>query len=735
MSLTSIMNIGVSGLMTAQDQLHVVSDNIANLNTPGYIRKVSQQTSVVTAGVGMGVQSGQVTLAADKFLQAATLKASSISAQSDTAYELLDQIQAQFGDITDTNNLFGQASSVLSSMAQLGEDPTSSASRQEAISYVSGFLSEADRISTKIQTVRGDADSRIGSDVTSVNDLLKSIRDLNGSISGAAVSGADTTGAQTTQMSYIDQLSKLVDVRVTQETNGGVTLRTQSGTVLVSGTSSASLSYTPASGVNATTSFGPITLTGVNGETRDFADSLGSGEIKGLLDIRDKTSVAINDQLNEYVTQFSNQLNAAHNASSAVPAPTSLTGKNTSLTEEEAITGFQGETNIVTLDSSGNITHKMTITFDSDGSGNGNYLMDGVAGTFSASSFVSDINTGLGGAATLNFTNGVMKLTTGGTDGVAVVDSPANTATSTTPSNKLGQGFSQFFGLNDLVTSDVPTNFKTGLTGSSAHGFTAGDTISFVIKSATGATVANVQYAILCRLGGLGGQSLDLGSDHGEALAGVTGAGGLNDTAAGLGRYGTFSLDGNGQLTFKGFGNPANTLGVTSDGTSRNGTGASFTQFFGLADSAGNAASHFSVATRIENNVSNLSLAHVNLNAATGVSALAGGDGAGGLAMAAIGTQSTTFNAAGLNAGGASTLERYGSDLAGQVGNLAATAKTTKESNASLLDEATSRRSSQEGVNLDEELIHLTTYQQAYSAAGRLVQAAKDMYDVLLNMM
>lgn len=721
MSLGSIMNIGVSGLMTAQDQLHVVSDNIANLNTPGYIRKVSHQTSVVTAGVGMGVQSGQVTLAADKFLQAATLKASSISAQSDTSYELLDQMQAQFGDITDTNNLFGQASSVLSSMAQLGEDPTSSASRQEAISYVSGFLSEAGRISTKIQTIRGDADTRIASAVTSVNDLLVSIRDLNGSISGAAVSGTDTTGAQTTQMSYIDQLSKLVDIRVTQEANGGVTVRTQSGTVLVSGASAATLAYTPATSVDASTSFGPITLTGVNNETRDFADSLGSGEIKGLLDIRDKTSVAINDQLNEYVTQFSNQLNAAHNASSAVPAPTALTGKNTSLTEEEAITGFQGETNIVTLDSSGNITHKMTLTFDTDGSGNGSYLMDGVAGTFSASSFVSDINAGLGGAATLDFTNGKMSLTSGGTDGVAVVDSPANTTTSTVPSNKLGQGFSQFFGLNDLVTSDVPTNFKTGLTGSSAHGFTAGDTISFAIKSATGATVANVQYAI------------PAGATTMTDL--VTGAGGLNDTTTGLGRYGTFALDGNGQLTFTGFGNPANTLGVTSDTTSRNGTGASFTQFFGLADSAGNAANHLTVATRIENNVANLSLAQVNLNAATGVSALAGGDGSGGLAMAAIGTQATSFNAAGLNAGGTSTLERYGSDLAGQVGNLAATAKTTKESNASLLDEATSRRSSQEGVNLDEELIHLTTYQQAYSAAGRLVQAAKDMYDVLLNMM
>ena len=720
MSLTSIMNIGVSGLMTAQDQLHVVSDNIANLNTPGYIRKVSQQNSVVTAGVGMGVQSGQVTLAADKYLQAASLKATSDSAQSDTSYELLDQMQAEFGDITDTNNLFGQASSVLSSMAQLGEDPTSSAGRQQAVSYLSGYLSEADRISTRIQTIRGDADTRIGSDVTAVNDLLKSISALNGSISGAAVSGADATGAQTSQMTYIDQLSKLVDVKVNQEPNGGVSVRTQSGLSLVTAGSYATLNYTPTTGVDATTSFGAITVTGVNGETRDLADSLTSGEIKGLLDIRDKTSVAVNDQLNEYVTQFASQMNAAHNASSAVPAPSSLTGKNTSLTEEEAVTGFKGETNIVTLDPGGNITHKMTLTFDPDGSGNGSYLMDGVGGTFQASSFVDDINSGLGGAATLDFTAGVMKLTAGGSDGVAVVDSPADTATGTTPSNKLGQGFSQFFGLNDLISSDVPTNFKTGLTGTSDHGFTGG-TVNFAIKSANGATVANIAYAIPS-----GATSM---SDL------ITGTDGLNDTSTGLGRYGTFSLDGNGQLTFKGFGNPANTLGVTGDDTKRNGTGASFTQFFGLADSAGNTASHLSVASSVEGNVSNLSLAQVNLNATTGVNALAGGDGAGGLAMAAIGTQATTFNAAGLNSGGASTLERYASDLAGQVGNLAATAKTTKESNASLLSEATSRRSSYEGVNLDEELVNLTTFQQAYSASGRLVQAAKDMYDTLLSMM
>jgi flagellar hook-associated protein 1 FlgK len=39
-----------------------------------------------------------------------------------------------------------------------------------------------------------------------------------------------------------------------------------------------------------------------------------------------------------------------------------------------------------------------------------------------------------------------------------------------------------------------------------------------------------------------------------------------------------------------------------------------------------------------------------------------------------------------------------------------------------------------EGVNLDQELISMTTYQQAFSASARLVQAGKDLYDVLLQM-
>ena len=714
MSISSIMNIGVSGLQTAQDQLRVVSDNVSNVNTPGYIRKVASQKAVSIGGVGMGVASGTVTLAADKYLQAASLRASSGSAQADASYDLLDQLQSQFGDITDTNNLFNQAGTVLSSISQTAEDPLSSAGRQQVVSNLASFLSEGSRISDKIQSIRGDADTRIATDVKSVNDLLKNITDLNASISSATVAGQDATGAQTTQSGYIDQLSKLIDVSTSQNANGSVTVRTASG-MFLAGDNHVSLSYQPSSGVNSTTSFNAIVVTGANGEKRDFADNLGGGEIKGLLDVRDTSAPAINDQLNAYINQFSEQMNAAHNANSAVPAPASLTGKNTSLSQTEALSGFQGTTNLVTLDTSGNITHTLQLAFDPSGSGDGSYTLDGTGtGTFSAASFASDITTAFGGSsvATADFTNGVLSLTasgSGGNNGVAIVDDANN------PSLKSGQGFSQYFGLNDLVTSSAPTNFQTGLTATSNAGFTSGS-VNFQLKSANGATLNTINFAMPSS-----GDMSNLVSQ-------------LNDTNTGVGRYGTFSLDGAGALTFKGFGSPANSLGITDDSTSRNGTGATFSQFFGVGGTQGKIASSLSVNSLINSNAANLALAHVDLTTTGGLNALTTGDGSGGQAMAAITSKTVTFTRAGFNSGGPTTLQRYASDLAGQVGNLAANAKTNKDSAAALLTEATSRRSAYEGVNLDEELVNLTTYQQGYSAAGRLVQAAKDMYDVLLNM-
>jgi flagellar hook-associated protein 1 FlgK len=81
------------------------------------------------------------------------------------------------------------------------------------------------------------------------------------------------------------------------------------------------------------------------------------------------------------------------------------------------------------------------------------------------------------------------------------------------------------------------------------------------------------------------------------------------------------------------------------------------------------------------------------------------------------------------------TLSRYAAEFGGAVGRKAELAAQRREGAEVLQREADARRSGVEGVNLDDELVKLTVYQQSFNASARLIQAAKDMYDSLLSML
>ena len=209
----------------------------------------------------------------------------------------------------------------------------------------------------------------------------------------------------------------------------------------------------------------------------------------------------------------------------------------------------------------------------------------------------------------------------------------------------------------------------------------------------------------------------------------------LNATTGGLGAYGSFTLDSNGGIAFTARSGSNLNLGVVSDTTSWNGTGPSFTQLFGIdpttrADRTGN----LTVNPAIVQQPGLLPNAQLNLTAAAGSVALSPGDTRGVDALGQAGTTTRTFQAAGLAPASTVTLSNYSAALSARIGEAASNASTSATNATAASTEAQSRRSGVEGVNLDQELISLTTYQQAYNASARLLTAAKDMYDTLLAM-
>ncbi len=707
MSLTTIMSAGVSGLMTAQNQLRVVSSNVSNANTPGYIRKEVQQTNINNSGVGAGVELGRVRLAADTYLQHVSRTSAADAGKAEVGYTLYGQLQGLFGDPSGKTGFFSRASAMSAAFAVASEDPQSAPRRMDALNRLSELFNEGTRIGTGIQELREDADKQIAANVRTVNSLLKTIDELNTQISRGNVTMEDTTDAEIAQSRAIDELSRFMDVKVTSRPTGGIVVRTGTGTILA-GEGLSQLSYSPTSGVKSGSAFDEIWIDQSDGNRRALADQLKSGELKGLIDLRDKDSVATAEQLGELMSVMADELNRAHNAASAVPAPNRLSGRNTNLTLSEAITGFSGTSSVAILNANGTLNRRVDINFTT-----GQMTNDGGAtnSAFTPANFDTVLNGLLGGSGSVSFSNGALSIQAGAGLGVALQDQDSPVQ------GRNGQGLSHFFGLNDLIQNTVPTNYKTGLSGTSNHGFTAGQTLTLRLGPQDGARIRDVTVTVPA-----GGTMNDLLNS-------------LNDPVSGVGGFGTFSLSAQGELKFTGAGSPPMKMQVVKDNTTRlNAGGPSMSAFFGLGGLPGQRLETFTIRGDIQRNTANMALSKIDLTAPTGRPVLVSGDGRGARGLADIGDVQTGFSAAGDNPGGTMSLNRYVSDLAGQIGNKAATFETRLTSAEAVAREADSRRRSTEGVNLDEELVKLTTYQQAYNASSRMIQAAKDMYDILLSM-
>ena len=72
--------------------------------------------------------------------------------------------------------------------------------------------------------------------------------------------------------------------------------------------------------------------------------------------------------------------------------------------------------------------------------------------------------------------------------------------------------------------------------------------------------------------------------------------------------------------------------------------------------------------------------------------------------------------------------------LVNAVGNKTRELKVTGLAEAQVLEQATAAVQSESGVNLDEEATNLLRYQQAYQAAGKMMQIASQLFDVLLQL-
>ncbi len=697
-SLSGVLQNATSGLQAAQAALNAISDNIANVNTPGYVRKVITQQQNVVAGAGAGVDVTGVQRVTNQYLQSASLTAGADSSRYSVYSQFLDNAQNLFGDPSGTDYFFNMPDNISADFASAANDPSSTLLRGQALNSISTFLSDADRINTQISSLSSNADSQASADVAQANTLLQQINSLNADISRAQLGGGDATGSENQQAEDISQLSSLMNVNVAARPQGGVTIRSTEGIALVDNGAS-TLTYNASSNTP-----GYVSVTTPGNGSQPQPVTINSGELRGLLDLRNTKLPGLSDQLGEFVSRTAQALNAASNASTASPPPNTLTGTNTGLDLPTAVSNFTGQTTVAITNASGVVQQSVAIDFSA-----GTMSVNGGAGTaFTPATFLTQLNASLGASGTASFNNGALSISASGANGVAIDEGT---------SQKAGEGFSQYFGMNDLITSTGLSSYDTGLVSTDPNGFTPGSTITLQVSTSDGNPLRTVTVAVPPASNPTMGDLVNA----------------LNNNSTGVGLYGAFTLDAQGGLTFTGTPPQNAQITVAQDTTQRGAGGPSISQLFGIgvAQRSTRAAS-YEVNPAMEADPTQVPLGTLNLSAAAGQPAVSPGDGSGSLAISLANQNPVLLKAAGDLGNVTMSIDDYAAQFGASIGRDASTADDQSTSATAVQTAANAKLQSVQGVSIDEELVNLTTYQAAYSANARMIQATKDVFDSLL---
>jgi flagellar hook-associated protein 1 FlgK len=708
LSLNGVLSAGVTSILTNSAALRVTADNIANVNTPGYVRRVVNMETLAPGGQLAGVALSDVQRVINNYLDTEVLAARSAAARYDIQATILNQLDATLGQPGDGTSLGSRIDAVYAALGQASLDPGALSTRLGVLNEFGALAQTATNLSAAIADLRVDADQQISSAVAQANQLIKQIFELNPQIHHAILTGDTANGLLDQRDQLVGKLSELMGIRTSLQSDGRLFVATTDGVQLVSDVY-AELVHQPSFGP----SFNPIMVQSIHPLTGDvistplsFDSHATSGELRGLLDVRDNVLVGFGEELGTMMQTLSLAVNAQHNANAVVPPPSQLDGRRTGLLATDAL-NFSGATNIGISDANGVLIHNIAIDFDA-----GTISVDGGAASAigaTIGSFAAALDATLGANGDADFTDGVLTVSANGGNGVVVSDEPGN------PSSRAGMGFSHFFGLNDLYRAEGNAILTTGLASTDAHGLAPGGDIMLLLKGPDGRRVSEATVAVT-------------GTTIGDMVTALNTA--FSGTA-------TFALDANGQLQVTpATGYERYELEVRLDTTQRGTTGESFTSLFGIGTSEGLArASNFSLTANVAGSAQRLAFAQPTLSSATalGSTIVTPGDNRGLLALQDALNQPQAFAQAGALPARTASLTDYAAAFYQDISSRTTAIDFNKNAQNTRLTHAQQSQSRVEGVNLDEELEKMMVLQQAYNAGARLITLAQQLYDELLD--
>ncbi|MBK7878630.1 MAG: flagellar hook-associated protein FlgK [Planctomycetes bacterium] len=774
------LNIGLKALLTAQSALDTVGHNVSNANTPGYSRQslqISASPSILVRGIaiGNGVDANIVLRTADDLLTRRLVQQTASIQQLETRVNGMTQVEALLGEPGE-RGLNALMQSFFSSLSSLAASPEDVVLRTGLVQSTQSVTSRFQELAGSLATVRSDSARQVEAQVDRVNTLADQIAGLNREIGGFEGTGVPANDLRDQRDEALKKLGELLNISYTENPGGTVTVLA-SGAVLVGSGRAYDMSA-------AVKTDGSVTVR-VEGNPNPV--NVRGGTIGGLVTLSQDFIPSLRERFNTLAKSLIFELNRAH--STGIPASGSF----------QAITGAysiqdqdqDGELEDELLSSAGlpfevqdgalyvNVvddatgeftTHRIDVERDATTVGDVIDAINAAPHLSAALDSFGRIQIASDDGFRFDFSRRVNPRPDGsGTfgGGAATLGAPGDGPYSLSNGDTLtvagpGGPFTVTFDANDFVDIDQAT----------------ADEIAAVINADPNTSTSGMRA--VASNGKLFLQSLATGSSTSFTVTGGTALPGLGITA-GAGSTGSdHTVDVRIGGVYTGDTNAQYTFAPTSDGVVGTTPGLSVGVFdasglqvatldvgegyepgsdlvlpngltvsFGFGELSATENDRFTLEALADSDTSDVLVA-------LGVNSFLTGSDASDIALRRdIETNSDLLAASSSGAEGDNTIlndllatqrsaiealgdknigEYYG-DIVGNVGFDIDVAQNAQEVDQFLYDSLNERRQQIAGVNVDEELVNMIQFQQAYGAAAQFIQVVNRVQDDLLSIL
>ncbi|MCK5296580.1 MAG: flagellar hook-associated protein FlgK [Alphaproteobacteria bacterium] len=733
MGITLALSAAIGGLKTAQKGLDLTSHNLSNINTEGYTRKIYRQNSRVIDGIGMGSEAGQYTRSIDEGLVRNIQRENGTYEHLKVTDSYLSRLEDMFGTPADNTSVSHLVNDMQIAFDQLSSDANNIATQSNAVEAAIRATEHINKLSDFIQNLRYEADRSLADAASEINSILKKIDTLNSEIVRTNNLGGHGAGDLKDQRDMaILSLHEKMDCITYERSNGEVVILTKSGRALLDQEAS-DIRHTSSTQTSAWLTYSGGTLDGFYAGRYDITNEIKSGELKGLIEMRDEILPELQGELDELAQKLMQNLNQVHNRGASFPDMVSkVEGTRTFIDDGQTINLSSGDVRITLFNQDGSQAHSTTLSRMNGGVGfasgavydSATHAGNVTAGTpDTLASHIEDWlknDVGLTTATAKVNSEGKFEIDLGTINyGIAFRDE-ATTAIGSEHTDatiqfdadgdgtydKDVQGFSNFFGLGDFFE----TPWKGWVNDS--------DIVSSKYNPNL-AAAATINFSD--ETNGLQFGSITI--QPGESLADIVNT--INNETA-------IKDFVQAQLVKEGSGYRLRITHLNSEELAiTENAGTNFLSNIGMEKSSAAISTEIKVKDEIANSASLVHSGAVQYDSLSGKYYMSPSDNTISSEINSLFSTPQAFEQAGYLGKGDHTFSEYSTSILNHMANTANQNDGLITYQKTLTENLAFKSSSESGVNMDEELSNLMMFEQAYAAAAKIIQATQNMLDIL----